>query len=100
MDLKEINKIKKELFLVFSSFIKNPEDEKIKEKAIEIDKKYSGLLSYVEHSSKEIAPEFIINALGAVSLIYEFGLYDDSHEAFSKIKIKEIAKEILKTLEG
>lgn len=95
---KKLEKIRKELFIVFSSFIDNPENEEIKEKAKKMDEEYSGALSYARHSSKEIFPPFIIEAMGNISLIYEYGLYGEDHPAFSNEKIKEKVKEIIEKL--
>jgi hypothetical protein len=95
----EIDKIKKELKSIFSSFINDPDNEEIQNNAIKIYKKYSGLLSYAEHSSDKLVPEHILNAIGNVSRLYEYGLYEDNHPEFSKEKILEKAKSVLKSLE-
>ncbi|MCC7574913.1 hypothetical protein KO361_04950 [Candidatus Woesearchaeota archaeon] len=98
MEDKEIMDLKKELILVFSSFINNPNSDEIKEKAKKIDEQYSGLLSYSQLSSNEILSKIMLEALGNVSLICEYGMYDEDHIAFSKKKIESRIKKILKTL--
>jgi len=98
MENKELERIKKELLFIYSSFLVNPENKDIKEKAKKIDEDYSGLLSYSQHASKEILPKHVLDAIGNISLIYEYGLYDENHPAFSKEKIKKRIEEIIKTL--
>jgi hypothetical protein len=98
MRLEEINKIKSELFSLFSFFLVNPNYEENKTKAMELEKKYSGLISYSNHSSNELLSEDLLKALGSISLVYEYGIYDESHPVFSKSKIKERIKNIMITL--
>ena len=98
MENKKVEDIKKELFFIFSSFLDNPKNKEIKEKARKMDEKYSGLLSYSQHASKEVLPKYLLNAIGNISLIYEYGIYDEDHPAFSNEKIKKRIEELMKTL--
>lgn len=99
MDAKiDYQSIKKELHKLYDSFVANPNDEELKTKAITLEKTYSGLIAYADLASKEIIPKNIYEALINVTSIYQYGMFDDNHPAFSKEKIMTKAKEILQKL--
>jgi hypothetical protein len=98
--MTEINlpKMKKNLIVLYEAFLKNPDDKKVQYIVKEYDKEYGGLPSYEELSIKKIIPDEIINAINGLSTLYQYGRWDESHEAFSKRKILETAQKILKEL--
>jgi GTP cyclohydrolase I len=98
MDNIDQQKIKKELIALFYLFLENPDDTSVKERAEKVSEKYSGLISYSEHSSKEIVSKNIKNALNSVEDITQYGLFEDDHPAFSKEKIINNIKEQLRKL--
>lgn len=91
-------KIKKELLEVYEGFLKNPKDKSVHKKAIFYDKNYGGLTSYNDILVKKVVPEDIEKAINGLSTIYQYGMWEEGHEAFSNDKIMNSAKKILENL--
>lgn len=90
--------IKEELFSFYYSFLKNPEEER--KKAVLLQEKYDGLLSYSEHASKKIISSEIKQALEGLSTVEQYGMFEEDHPAFSNKKILEQAKKIKNMLKN
>jgi|SRR3989344_5604152 len=91
-------KIKKELLKVYEEFLKNPKDKSVYKKAIFYDKNYGGLTSYNDILVKKVVPKDIEKAINGLSTIYQYGMWEKEHEAFSNEKILKKAKKILEDL--
>ena len=89
--------IKEELFSFYSSFIQNPKE--LRKKALSLQEKYDGLLSYSEHAAKELISSELKQALEGLSTVEQYGMFEDNHPAFSNEKILEQANKIKKTLQ-
>ncbi|MCK4647513.1 hypothetical protein KAT24_01120 [Candidatus Pacearchaeota archaeon] len=97
---EEINeeKLRKELLKIYESFINNPEDKKVLSLAQEYHLRYSGLQTCNEHLVKSVISENTEKAINELSTIYQYGMHDENHPAFSNKKIIESAKKILEEL--
>lgn len=93
-------KMRKELIHLYKEFLENPESETANKKVIAYELKFGGLFRYNDVLSSQPVPKDIEKALGGLSTIYQYGLWGDSHEAYSNEKIISVAKAILKELEA
>lgn len=95
--MKPINfeKLKKDLIKLYEDFLKNPESKLLKEKAIKLEKILGGLSNYNDYFKSQPVPKDIEKGLNGLSAIYQYGMWDDSHEAFSKSKIIGIVRKTL-----
>ena len=89
-------KMRKELIRIYQKFLNESSREEAINESIAYDRRYGGLAS--EHYEKYVSAD-ILDAIGGLSTIYQYGLYDDSHEAFSNEKILSAAKKILEELQ-
>ena len=94
----DFKKMKKELIELYENFLKTPEDKSIQKKAIKYDRDFGGLQVYNDYLKSQPVPKEIETALGGLSTIYQYGLWEDNHEAFSDEKIVKEAKKILEEL--
>lgn len=98
--MTEINfpKMKKNLITLYEAFLKNPNNEKIREIIKEYDKAYGSLPHYNDNSVKKIVPDKILSAINGLSALYQYGMWEENHEVFSDTKILKTAQKILKEL--
>ena len=88
-------KMRKELILLYENFLEKPEDQATNKKIMAYELLYGGLSSYNEILSSQPVPKDIGGALEGLSTIYQYGMWEDTHEAFSNEKIVRHAKKIL-----
>jgi len=88
-------KMRKELIRIYQRFLDESSREEAIDEAIAYDRRYGGLAT--EHYERYISRD-IFDAIGSLSTIYQYGLHDDSHEAFSNEKIISTAKKIIEEL--
>ena len=91
--------LKKKLSKVYEAFLKNPKDKIIHKRAINYDRKYG---SIGEYNGEYGSPVIILSektkkAIGFLSFLCQYGVYDDDSE-LSKEKIFGKAKKILEDL--
>jgi len=93
-------RMRQELIEIYEKFLENPGDESIQKKIIEYDRNFGGLQVYNDYLKSRPVPKDIEVALGGLSMIYQYGLWEDDkeHEAFSDEKIVSEAKKILEEL--
>ena len=94
----DFSKMKSELIKIYDFFSKNPQDKKISYLITKYDSIYGGLTAYNETLTKSPVPKEIEQALNGLSTIYQYGLWEDTHEAFSNDKIVKEARKILEKL--
>jgi len=94
------SRMKRELIIIYKNFLKNPEDSSIHQLAIVYDRHYGGISSYNDIMSKLVISKELEQAINGLSAIYQYGLHNSEHEAFSNEKIIKIAKEILQKLKS
>ncbi len=94
----DFQKMKRELIGLYSKFLENPEDETTNKKIIAYELRYGGLSSYNDILSSQPVPKDIERALYGLSTIYQYGLWEDTHEAYSNKRIISAAKSILEDL--
>jgi len=93
----DFKKMKEELIELYENFLKTPEDKFIQEKAIKYDKCFGGLQAYNDYLKSQPVPQEIEMALRGLSAIYQYGLWEDTHD-LSNGKIICKSKKILKEL--
>jgi hypothetical protein len=98
IEKRDQEKIKRELVALFSLFLENPENITLRKKAELLEKEYTGLISHADHASEEIVPKELLQALSSIGLVAEYGMYEDSHPAFSREKILKKARKHIKEL--
>lgn len=98
--MKEFDEIRlrKKLLSIYKSFVNNPENKKILDLARRFHLKYEGLSTLDEHLVKPIVSKNILRALDGLSTIYQYGMWEKEHEAFSNEKILKKARKILEDL--
>jgi hypothetical protein len=90
--------IRKELLELYKEFLENPEDKALNKEITLYELKYGGLSSYNDYLKSQPIPKDIEEALNGLSTMYQYGLFEDDHKAFSNDKIISNAKEILEKL--
>ncbi len=90
--MADINTAEKEIEKLLSEFIENPNDSKIKDKAISLEKKYAGLTTINDHYKNKPIPENLMKAIPFLQEIYQYEKSTDENNTITK------AKKILKTL--
>lgn len=94
----DFQKMRRELIELYEEFLANPGDKTTEKKAIKWDRNFGGLSYYNEVLASQPVPKDIERALDGLSAIYQYGLWEDSHEAYSNDKILLEAKKILEEL--
>ena len=98
MSAVDFEEMRKELIRLYEEFLENPEDEVISKKIIAYELIYGGLSSYNDILKSRPVPIDVERALNGLSTIYQYGLWDDSHKAFSNDRIISAAKSVLEDL--
>jgi len=86
------NVLKKELKFVIQKFLDSPGNKEVINIASNMDNHYGGL------SSRGYVNPILERGLNCLSSIYQYGVHEDDHPAFSNSKIIEYAKEVLAEL--
>lgn len=94
----DFQKMRRELIELYEEFLANPGNETTEKKAIKLDRNFGGLSYYNEILSSQPVPKDVEGALNGLSTIYQYGSWEESHEAFSNDKILLEAKKILEEL--
>ena len=87
MTKANFQKIKKELIKLYEEFLENPLDQDVIDRIIHYSKVFGGLGSYNDYFKSLFVPKNIESALNGLSALYQYGLYENTHEAYSNEKI-------------
>ena len=93
----EKKKIRKELVLLYESFLSEPGNGITEGELIRFDRDYGGLSSYNDCLKDCPIPNDIVNALGYLSAIYQYGwgLHNDKELIVeAKIILKDLKKNL------
>ncbi len=94
----DFQRMKQELIGLYERFLENPEDETAYREIVAYELEYGGLQVYNDYLKSQPVPTEIELALGGLSALYQYGMHEDTHEAYSDKKIVETAKRILAEL--
>ncbi len=85
--------LKQLLLEIHTDFIVDPNNKQVQKKAIMYDSKYGALTAYNNIFSSFSIPKQIVNAIGNLPLMYQYGtgIFDDKETL-------RLVKEIIKTL--
>ncbi len=94
----DFQKMRKELIVLYNKFLEGPENDKTYREIVDYHLEFAGLTAYNERLKSRPVPKDVENALHGLSTIYQYGMWEDSHIAFSNEKIIQSAKKILQDL--
>ena len=94
----DFQKMRKELISLYEKFLKNPESDDVKEDLMSYEYEFGGLTAYNDYLKSQPVPKDIVKGLGGLSIIFEYGWFEDRDKIYTKEKIFSEAKRLLEEL--
>ena len=89
-------RMRRELIEIYKKFLENPKDEILNKKIIAYELKYGGLSVYNDYLKSQPVPKDIETALGGLSTIYQYGLWEMNTKLFQMKRLLKKPKKFLK----